>query len=62
MFPECLPNYQFPQVVDELSDDGTPEGLKALGVRMLQPDQRTGVTSNWNMVCEMSILKCNSQM
>jgi hypothetical protein len=39
------------QVVDELSDDGTPKRLQQAGIQMLQPPQRLGVTHNWNMVC-----------
>jgi hypothetical protein len=38
------------QVVDELSDDETPRQLQELGIRMLQPPRRLGVTHNWNMV------------
>ena len=38
------------QVVDELSDDGTPRQLVQMGVRVLQPLKRLGVTHNWNMV------------
>ncbi len=39
-----------PQMVDERSSDGTPERLRQLGIRMLQPPERQGVTHNWNMV------------
>lgn len=38
------------QALDELSDDGTPQQLAALGIRTLQPAERRGVTHNWNMV------------
>lgn len=38
------------QVVDELSDDGTPQRLKDFGVKVLQPPERLGVTHNWNWV------------
>lgn len=39
-----------PQMVDERSSDETPERLRQLGIRMLQPPERQGVTHNWNMV------------
>ena len=38
------------QVIDEVSADGTPEKLKQLGVRVLQPPAVQGVTANWNLV------------
>lgn len=38
------------QVIDELSDDKTPQRLRKAGVHVLQPPERLGVTHNWNMV------------
>ena len=38
------------QVVDELSDDETPQRLQEYGIRMVTPPERLGVTYNWNLV------------
>jgi hypothetical protein len=38
------------QVVDELSDDETPQRLREYGIRMVTPPERLGVTYNWNLV------------
>jgi hypothetical protein len=51
------------QVVDELSDDETPRRLGELGIRVLQPPQRLGVTHNWNMVrpaARHSLIRCRA--
>lgn len=40
----------FTQVVDELSDDETPQRLQEYGIRMVTPPERLGVTYNWNLV------------
>ena len=38
------------QVIDELSDDETPQRLHQYGVRIVTPPERLGVTYNWNIV------------
>ena len=38
------------KVVDELSDDETPQRLQEYGIRMVTPPERLGVTYNWNLV------------
>lgn len=44
------PPVSFVQVVDELSDDETPQRLQEYGIRMVTPPERLGVTYNWNLV------------
>ena len=41
---------EFLQVIDELSDDETPQRLHQYGVRIVTPPERLGVTYNWNIV------------
>lgn len=40
------------QVIDELSDDETPQRLQEYGIRMVTPPERLGVTYNWNLVSQ----------
>ena len=44
------------QVVDEMSNDGTPDRLRHLGVHVIEAKKVQGVTANWNMVrhCAMT--------
>lgn len=52
----CDPDLPYEQVVDELSADGTSQQLAAAGVKFIQPLNASGVTFNWNMVCDL--LRC----
>lgn len=40
----------WPQVIDEMSTDGTPDRLRELGVHVIETKKVQGVTANWNMV------------